>query len=185
MNNQVLLLVNGWAGKDSVLDGLMIFCAKYLIYLVFASVAVCVIYWVLKRDWKSLIYFFMTLVATYVLLRIATLLNFDHRPFMDHHLTQLVSHAPGKSFPSDHTTVTAGIGFGLLFVTQFKKLGIVILLAACVIGFARIFVGVHYPLDIIGGLATGLVGGAVTYGVKRIIETRWRIRDSIASDHAE
>lgn len=89
---------------------------------------------------------------------------------MDHHLTQLVEHATGKSFPSDHTTVTTAIAAGFLFVTPFKKLGVAILLSAVVIGFSRIFVGIHYPADIVGGLATGLAGGVLVLIAKRLIE---------------
>lgn len=180
MNNQILFLFNGWAGKNQFLDDVMIFCASYLVYFVFAIIAACTIYWLYKREWKSLLYFYITLVVTYILLQLVALFNFDHRPFMDHHLTQLVAHASGKSFPSDHTTVTAGIAFGLLFFTKFKKLGIVFLLVAFLIGFARIFVGIHYPLDIAGGLITGLLGGCVVLALKKIIDTT-NVKRGIAS----
>lgn len=172
LNKQILLVFNGWAGKNSLLDNFMIFCASYLVYIVFAITVACVIFWAYKRDWKQAIYFFATLVVTYVFLQLMVLLNFDHRPFMDYHLTQLVAHASGKSFPSDHTTVTAGIAFGLLFFTRFKKLGWTVLGAAALIGFARIFVGIHYPLDILGGLVTGLLGGITLLGVKKLVEGR-------------
>lgn len=162
-------MINGWAGKNPPLDHIMIFCAKYLVYIIFVAVAVFVVYWLYKRQWRTVAYFFLSLVVTFILLKLAGLLNLDHRPFMDHHLTQLVAHASGKSFPSDHTTVTAGIAFALLFFTKFKKTGLLILLAAFVIGFARIFVGIHYPLDILGGLVTGLLGGAVTFGITRLV----------------
>jgi undecaprenyl-diphosphatase len=150
----------------------MIFCASYLVYIVFLVVAICLAYLVAKREWRPVIYFMATLAVTFILLQLMAMLNFDHRPFMDHRLTQLVAHASGKSFPSDHTTVTAGIAFGLLFFTRFKKLGVVVLAAACLIGFARIFVGIHYPLDILGGLVTGLLGGAFTFGVYKLIENK-------------
>lgn len=170
MNTKLLLIINSWAGKNSLLDNFMIFCASYLVYFVFIVAVGCLIYWIYKRDWKSVVYFFATLTVTYILLQLMALLNFDHRPFMDYHLTQLVAHASGKSFPSDHTTVTAGIAFGLLFFTRFKKLGWTVLGCAALIGFARIFVGIHYPLDILGGLITGLLGGLAVLGAKKLVE---------------
>ena len=170
MNTNLLLIINSWAGKNSLLDNFMIFCASYLVYVVFAVVIGCIIYFVSKREWKALIYFMTTLAVTYVFLQLMALFNFDHRPFMDYHLTQLVAHASGKSFPSDHTTVTAGIAFGLLFFTRFKKIGWIVLGTAALIGFARIFVGIHYPLDILGGLVTGLIGGLAVLGVKKLVE---------------
>ena len=172
MNTNLLLTINSWAGKNSLLDNFMIFCASYLVYVVFLAAAACAVYWIYKHDWKPAIYFFATLVVTFLLLQLASMMNFDHRPFMDHHLTQLVAHASGKSFPSDHTTVTAGIAFGLLFFTRFKKLGWTILGTAALIGFARIFVGIHYPLDIFGGLVTGLLGGLIVLGAKKIFDAK-------------
>lgn len=172
MNNQLLFIINGWAGKSHLLDTAMIFCAKYLVYMVFAAAIGCLIYWAYRRQWRTAIYFFATLVVSFILLKLASLLNVDHRPFMDHQLTQLVQHATGKSFPSDHTTVTTAIAAGLLFVTPFKKLGVAILAAAVIIGFSRIFVGIHYPADIAGGLATGLAGGALVLMIKRLIDRR-------------
>jgi len=185
MNNQLLLSINSWAGKSNLLDNIMIFCASYLVYFIFAVIAVLTMYWIRRREWKLLTYFYATLVVTYGLLQAISLLNFDHRPFMDYHLTQLVAHASGKSFPSDHTTVTAGIALVLLFFTKFKKLGILFIFVACLIGFARIFVGIHYPLDIAGGLITGLLGGSVVLVAKKIIDTKNTERGIASSDQTE
>lgn len=176
MNSKLLLDINSLAGKNGVLDNFMIFCASYLVYVVFVVAVSCLLYLVVKREWKPVIYFMATLAVTFILLQLMSMFNFDHRPFMDYHLTQLVAHASGKSFPSDHTTVTAGIAFGLLFFTRFKKLGVAVLVAACLIGFARVFVGIHYPLDILGGVTTGLVGGAVTFGIYKLIESKQKPR---------
>jgi len=184
MNNSILLLINGWAAKSQLLDTIMIFCAKYLVYIVFVVVAMFVVYWLYKRQWRTVAYVFLSLVVTFIFLKLAGLLNLDHRPFMDHHLTQLVAHASGKSFPSDHTTVTAGIAFAFLFFTRFKKTGVLILLAACVIGFARVFVGIHYPLDILGGLVVGLIGAVIAYGITKFIPSK-KVQFTTPSDQTE
>jgi undecaprenyl-diphosphatase len=169
MNDQLLLFINGFAGRSSVLDTLMIFIAKDLVYLVFLTAFICMGLYIYKKEWKPVIYFFATLVVSYVLLQLMTLLNVDHRPFMDHHLTQLIDHASGKSFPSDHTTISTAIAAGILFLTKYKKTGVLLLAAAVAIGTARIFVGVHYPADILGGLFTGLAGGAIVYAAIRLM----------------
>ena len=172
MNDTVLLLVNGWAGKNPALDAVMIFAAQYLIYIVFAVAAACIGYLLYRKEWKPAAYFFASLVVSFVLLKLAALLNFDHRPFMDHHLTQLTPHEPGKSFPSDHTTSSAAVALGILTFTRFKKIGYGLLAAACIIGFSRIFVGVHYPADILGGLVTASVGVGLVFAVRQIIGGR-------------
>lgn len=172
MNSQLLLLINGWAGHNALLDALMVFCARYLIYVVFAAAAVCFVLLVLKKEWRAALYYAGTLIVSFILLQIAARLYVDHRPFVDYHVHQLVAHASGKSFPSDHTTATAAIGLGLLLFTRFKKTGALIVLAALVIGFARVFVGIHYPIDIAGGLLTALVGALVVWLIQRIFDRR-------------
>lgn len=170
MNSDVLLLINGWAGKNSLLDHIMIFCAKDLIYLVFAVALLCLGFLIYRREWRSIIYFFASVIVTFAVLKLMSLLNVDHRPFMDHKLTQLIPHASGASFPSDHTTSSAAVALGVLVFTRFKKVGVLLLICACIIGFSRIFVGVHYPADILGGLVTALIGAGLTALARRIID---------------
>jgi len=170
MNDTLLLLINGFAGQSHFLDASMVFIARDLIYIVFAVALVCLGILMYRNERMPVVYFFVTLAVAFVLLQLMSLLNVDHRPFMDHHLTQLVPHAPGKSFPSDHTTVSTAVAAGILFLTRFKKTGALLLVGAMLIGFARIFVGVHYPADILGGLFTGLAGGAIVYAAKLLVE---------------
>jgi len=170
MNNQLLLLINGWAGENHLLDQIMILCAQDLVYVVFLIALICIGYMIYEKEWGAIIYFFLTLVVSYGVLKLAALTNFDHRPFMDHRLTQLVAHASGTSFPSDHTTVATAVAIGVLFFMPFKKTGWLLLLAACVIGFARVFVGVHYPADIAAGLLAGFTGGGIVWLIKMKIE---------------
>jgi len=169
MNDQILLFVNGMAGRSQFLDSIMLFFARDLVYIVFGTALFCIGMYIRKKEWQPVVYFFATMAVSFVLLQFMSFLNVDHRPFMDHHLTQLLAHAPGKSFPSDHTTVSTAIAIGVLFFTRFKKVGALLLVAAVVIGTSRVYVGVHYPADILGGLLTGFLGGLVVYGIKRLI----------------
>ncbi|MFZ3471293.1 phosphatase PAP2 family protein [Streptomyces sp. 4.24] len=63
-----------------------------------------------------------------------------------------IGHSP-FSFVSDHTTLAMALGVGL-FVAH-RKLGFVGIALALIEGFTRVYVGVHYPTDVIGGLALG------------------------------
>ena len=179
MNKKLLFTFNGLAGKNSAVDQFMIFCASDLVFIIFALTVVLLGYLLHKRQIATVLWFVGSLVVTYVLLQVAASLYVDHRPFVDHHLTQLVAHAAGKSFPSDHTTVTAAIAAALLFLTPFKRIGIAVAICAFLIGFARIFVGIHYPVDILGGLVVGTVGGAVTFGIKKLVDSRKTERTKI------
>lgn len=59
------------------------------------------------------------------------------------------------SFPSGHTATSFGAAFGIFYID--KKKGIVPLILAALIGFSRIYIHVHYPSDVIGGVITGIL----------------------------
>lgn len=81
------------------------------------------------------------------------------RPFVDHSgLEVLVEGKEGTySFVSDHSTMSMGIAVGLFLVN--RRLGWIAGGLALLQGFCRMYMGVHYPTDVIGGfaLATAVV----------------------------
>lgn len=108
---------------------------------------------------------------------------FEPRPFISHQVHVLVTHTPDSAFPSDHTAWAFAV-VGMLAFTFLPRLfsarrrqevasgniavlGLPILFTllaltmACIIGFARIYVGVHYPDDILGGAFDGLLAAGI------------------------
>ncbi|MBC2907985.1 phosphatase PAP2 family protein [Streptomyces cupreus] len=76
------------------------------------------------------------------------------RPFLDHQgLDVLVSGKTDFSFVSDHAAITMAMGVGL-FVAN-RKFGLLGIGLALLEGFCRVYMGVHYPTDVIGGFALG------------------------------
>ncbi|MEV6027612.1 phosphatase PAP2 family protein [Streptomyces sp. NPDC052036] len=76
------------------------------------------------------------------------------RPFADHQgLDVLATGKTDYSFVSDHATLTMAAAVGL-FIAH-RKFGLVGLGLALLEGFCRVFMGVHYPTDVIGGFALG------------------------------
>ncbi|GAA0450008.1 phosphatase PAP2 family protein [Streptomyces stramineus] len=76
------------------------------------------------------------------------------RPFVDHAgLEVLVKGKTDYSFVSDHATLTMALGVGL-FVAH-RKYGLIGIGLAFLEGFCRVYMGVHYPTDVVGGLALG------------------------------
>jgi undecaprenyl-diphosphatase len=67
----------------------------------------------------------------------------------------------GLGYPSGHSAVSAALAFGLLpyLPARYRWW---ILLVPLTVGFARVYVGAHLPLDIVGGWAIGI---ACAFGV--------------------
>ncbi|MFF1448174.1 phosphatase PAP2 family protein [Streptomyces sp. NPDC058274] len=62
--------------------------------------------------------------------------------------------APGDwSFPSNHAALAAAAAVALLFVS--RRLGAVAVIAACAMAASRVWVGAHYPHDVLAGTAVG------------------------------
>ncbi|MFF7448152.1 MULTISPECIES: phosphatase PAP2 family protein [unclassified Streptomyces] len=76
------------------------------------------------------------------------------RPFLQHEgLEVLVSGKTDYSFVSDHATITMAMAVGLFVANRtFGFFGIALALLE---GFCRVYMGVHYPTDVIGGFALG------------------------------
>ena len=72
-------------------------------------------------------------------------------------MVQLVHNPSSYSFPSGHTTSAFAVAFTVF--SQHKKLGKVIIAMASVMAFTRLYVFVHFPTDIYGGI---LVAMAIT-----------------------
>jgi undecaprenyl-diphosphatase len=76
------------------------------------------------------------------------------RPFVDHKgLDVLVAGKTDFSFVSDHATMAMALGAGI-FIAH-RKFGLAAIALALFEGFCRVYMGVHYPTDVIGGFALG------------------------------
>lgn len=84
------------------------------------------------------------------------------RPFMVGMGHTWMPHAADASFPSDHMTVFAAIGLTLL-LDGAAAWGLAILVTGLGVAWARVFLGVHFPLDMVGSVGVAaLVYAAVT-----------------------
>lgn len=82
-------------------------------------------------------------------------------------LVELVHIPTSYSFPSGHTVSAMAVAFTIL--TQHKKLGIVAVIMAFLMALSRLYVGVHFPTDVYGGIIVGAaIAFAVYYAEKKI-----------------
>ena len=83
----------------------------------------------------------------------------------------LVARPHGWSFPSGHTSSAFAAAFALWL--QNRRLGIPALALAVFIGFTRMYLYVHFPTDILGGVALGLALGACGSLLADKISNKW------------
>jgi undecaprenyl-diphosphatase len=164
MNDRIQDLINGLAGQSGIADHVMIFAAKDLI-LVAAVVLVALWFWPgsLSRRAANQRLVLAAAVSALVALAVGALIGHLHpeaRPFVTDRTThQLIGHAPDNGLPSDHAL--AGFAIGGTVVWWRRLVGGVLLAAALVVGFARVYVGIHWPGDILAGAAVGLAVGTL------------------------
>lgn len=68
-----------------------------------------------------------------------------------------IAHAADSSFPSDHATVFAAMAFTLLFASPKWMAGWIFLILGVIVAWARIYLGVHFPIDMLGAVAVVMV----------------------------
>lgn len=100
------------------------------------------------------------------------LLWLEPRPFMIGLGRTLLAHPPENSFPSDHTTFMLAIGLGLLATRVAPAWGKVVVILGLLVAWARIYLGLHFPVDM---LASGMIGGCCGGGAYILVSPvrRW------------
>ena len=166
--------IHGLAGIAPLSDALGIFLASYLPYILVLAVLVFVFQ---RPTAKEKMGTFLTLllavlVSRFILADIVQFLYPIARPFVTLGFTPLIS-ASGASFPSGHASFFFALSFALFIFD--RRWGYWFLTLSFLIGLARIFVGVHYPTDILGGIIVGLISYFI---VKKLIRPERFCADS-------
>ncbi|GAC1444274.1 MAG: hypothetical protein NVS3B26_12570 [Mycobacteriales bacterium] len=135
-------------------------------------------YWIARSAGRPLQMARALLAGAGVLLAVAVNQPIVHavneaRPYRQlPHALLLVSRSLDASFPSDHATMAGAVAVGLLFVH--RRLGAVAIVAALLMAFVRVYVGAHFPIDVLAGLAVGAVVAAAVQlaapSVSRLVE---------------
>ena len=78
----------------------------------------------------------------------------------------------GNAYPSAHTSVTVALVTALWpWLTRPQRaVGVTI---AVLVALNRLYIGAHWPVDVVGGAAIGLLSGSVCW----LVAARWPIRD--------
>jgi undecaprenyl-diphosphatase len=161
LDKGMTLLINSWAGHSYLADTLAVWCANDLIFVMIAMVA---LRWWQIGNYPRMRHACLVAGISFVLAVVINLLVslFIHRirP-SDAGLTHaLIAHSPDWSFPSDHAATSMAI-VAAMWVQNNKRLATVLFGGVLMICLSRVFVGVHYVSDLIGGLIVGVVSAVI------------------------
>lgn len=151
MNMELFGLINNLANKNGVLDGIMIFFSNYEPYIFMAVIVIVFILGIKQKRFEYRKIAFSTVVITIINLIINLIIrSIFHvdRPFIHNKVNLLVPHDTASSFPSNHATGTMSIALGLGKYNIILE--IIMTILSIIVGFSRVYVGNHYPADVIG-----------------------------------
>lgn len=175
MDQQLFNLIHGFADRSQLLDFLGIFLADYLGY--FLIVAAVYLIW-RENNWQKRFQGIAFLSLSLLLSRgiLTELIRFFYyrpRPFLVLDFTPLIAETNKGAFPSGHAAFYFALAGTLFFLN--RRNGWYFGLGALAIGFGRIFVGVHWPLDILAG---ALVAAISAYAVNLLLTKLPFIKES-------
>lgn len=160
LNERLFLALNAPAHPDPLTVTLAEVAASWLVY---AAAALVPTLWVWKRrDARRPL--LATVLGVSVALGINQLLGllwYEPRPFMVGLGHTLTFHAVENSFPSDHATFLWSLGFALIATGAARGWGTLVCLCGLLVAWARIYLGLHFPIDMAASLFVGLAGGGV------------------------
>lgn len=192
MNGWGLQTVNRFARSTPWLHGVIYDYATYGIVL-FAGLILAG-WWIARRhaDTPMLAAVISTGVATLVAVAVnqpIVAAVHEARPYTTHPtMLVLADRSTDFSFPSDHATMAGAVAVGLLIAS--RRLGLLAVAAAVIMAFSRVYIGAHYPQDVLAGLALGAIAAVCVYWLTRSILMRvvravgnTRLRPLIAVGH--
>lgn len=170
--------INGLAGKVPILDWLMRLIGDD--YFVFTIVPLLLLFlWVGFRsaaqreiNQRAVLCAVIAIGLTGLIIHFITEYGPDRLRPSDAYpdLVNLLAYErTDPSFPSESAGVAFAFATGV-WIMKRGRLATAMFIMAVLLSFARVYVGVHYPLDIVAGVAIGILASLAAFGILRIIE---------------
>ena len=164
IDQNIFLFINSFVGKSEIIDS----TAKLLVNEYFLPTILSIIlfsfwfYWREDKDTKQRSVLLSVLSVTLGSMVLVSLINFfiqRPRPFDVLDVNLLFYKPTDPSFPSNATVVIFALALSIFSAD--KKIGLVALILALIYGFLRVFVGVHFPFDVLVGAFIGIASVVV------------------------
>ncbi|MGH7721724.1 MAG: phosphatase PAP2 family protein [Candidatus Dormibacteria bacterium] len=163
--------IHGLTGHVGPVDELMRLLADYL---VFGAIVVLGMLWLNRRGLRAGLAVGIGAVVALALGQLLASLVPESRPFVTDHFTPLVTHSADGSFPSDHLLVLGALVGGCLVAS--RPLATLAAVMALLVAAARVYVGIHYPVDVVAGF---LIGAGCGLGAWRALAPAQGVLDRV------
>ena len=156
--------INQFALKWFWLDVLGIFFAEYFEYILILSLLLFLAVGFRKYFKMVLLTFLSAVFARFFIVNFIRCLWERPRPFVENNVNLLLTHN-AAAFPSGHAAFYFAISTIVYFYN--KKIGLLFFLASFLICISRVFVGIHWPTDILAGAVVGVVSGLLIHKISK------------------
>lgn len=160
MDYTVFQLINGLSGRWALLDEIMrFFATDYMVPT--GLISIIVFLWFSGRQelQKQALLAIVSLALANAFVSLSNAFWFRSRPFTDHDVNLLFYHPSDSSFPANSSATTWALAWTLWMHN--RTIGGIALILAFMMALSRIFVGVHYPLDVIVGAVIGIASARI------------------------
>ena len=172
MDETVFLWLNGFVGKAPAFDAVIELVASD--YLVPVALALTLLALWFGCDTASRGRYQYGIIAAVFAVALSNgsieILNnfvFRDRPFVDHEVSLLFYEPTDSSFPANAAALAFGVSAAVWAFN--RRVGSALLAASLLYAFSRVYVGVHYPFDVIAGGLIGVVAAVVAQAVVRLL----------------
>lgn len=152
MNNTIFLQIYSLSSTPFIAK-LALFLSYPFTYALLFLFLVWAIF-ISKRKMYNFSLLFMSGFLSWVIASFLKNIFMTSRPFIREGIIPLYRET-GFSFPSEHMAVFTALAVSMYLID--KRAGYIVSVIAILIGLSRMVIGVHYPVDILGGLAVGLI----------------------------
>ncbi|AJP47564.1 phosphoesterase [Rugosibacter aromaticivorans] len=156
-NQALFLLLNAAPGSAGIIVGIANFMAEDLIWIVPVGLILGWLYGTTANR-QILVAAMVSGLAGLLINQIIGWVWYHPRPFEVGIGQTLIPHVQDSSFPSDHLTFVWAIAFSLLRHEQSRLAGWALAVLGVPVAWARVYLGVHFPLDILGAVLVALSG---------------------------
>jgi len=161
VNIALFRLVNDLGKEYTYLNPVFSFIAEYMVLLL--GLGVLIIWFTRDKNSRLMILCAtITFICSFIIGKISGEFHLNYQPFVElSDVNKLIEKEKDNSFPSDHTILF--FSYCISFWLFKRGWSILCILLAILVGISRIWVGVHYPFDVIAGILISFATATIIY----------------------